>query len=168
MLSAAFPVKPTEARRKSFESMMFGLADNLPCGSCGMHLREYLTKNPIYQATETNETLQRYIYDLHEEVNQRRSKTTMHSFEEVKKAFKQGQAWTGLGSYPIAIGPTEQPTSGDPMKDANGSVSSSQSESSSGNSLIWIIVALSFVVAFFGALAIYFYIRQRSSHKIVK
>jgi hypothetical protein len=65
---------------------------------CSAHLTEDLQVHRIEDHVNSKEELERYVYDLHERVNVRRNKQTMHTFEEVQAAFKG--PWKGLGGYP--------------------------------------------------------------------
>lgn len=96
-----FPEKPTDERRKSFVTLMESLAANLPCSICALHLLDYMKQHPLLPATETREKLERWMYDLHEDVNKRRGKPSSCTFEDVKRAFQPNKAWIEWGGYPI-------------------------------------------------------------------
>lgn len=104
-VAANFPPNPTEEQRQDATTWMHKLAPMLPCGTCGTHLRQHLDKNDIYPSTASRELFERYIYNLHEEVNGRNRKAKKHTFEEVQKAFQSGKAWKEFGGYPIKNSP---------------------------------------------------------------
>lgn len=98
--AASFPEKPTEADRQDFITLLEKLGKRFPCGICGAHMAEYLKTHDPYAGTESNLTLQRWVYDFHDAVNVRLGKKVRPTFEEVLKAFAPGP-WTGLLNYPV-------------------------------------------------------------------
>lgn len=101
MRAGAYPDTPTKELRDSLTKFMGELPYQLPCSICGMHLQEYIAKNPVYPHTETREKFERYIYNLHEDVNRRKGKPGQHEFEEVQKVFRSMEPWKQWGGYPI-------------------------------------------------------------------
>lgn len=100
-IAAAYSVAPTEEKRQSIAIYMEGLSRNLPCPVCAYHLSEYLKEHPIYPHTDSREHLERFMYDLHESVNERLGKAKLHTFEEVQEAFSGNKAWKKFGGYPV-------------------------------------------------------------------
>lgn len=155
-----YPENPTEERRKSFVTFMESLAENFPCSICGVHLKEYLTKKPIYPATKDRESLQLYMYELHEDVNRRKKKPQMHTFEEVKQAFDPKKPWETFGGYPILPRKTFYPAKGNSGKNL-----AKQGNESSGmeRTYLWVIIALVLIIFVIGAVAIYFFVQSKSA-----
>lgn len=176
-LAAAFPETPTEARRKSVEPFLIGFAENFPCPLCGTHLREYLDKNSVYPHTKNADSMQNYMYDLHESVNKRKGKPQMHTREEVKVYFISRQSsshsatskqhafninlpWTPFGGYPIIPSRSLLNRAG-----LSSSSSLSPQQSSDGGMekvFLYIIIALAVVLFVIGALAIYFFVQAKN------
>lgn len=159
-LAAAFPLKPTPERRKSFVLFMENFAINYSCGVCGSHLANHLKTQPIYPATESRETLERYFYDLHESVNKRKGKPQMHTFEEVQRAFDITKSWVPFGEYPIL------PSKNMLGLDANikQNLKNSMSDSNQNEKIfIWIIIALSLLLVIIASVAIYFFVKSKSN-----
>lgn len=104
-IAANYPKIPTEKDRQDMVVWIHKFSRFLPCPTCGTHLSEYLEKNDIYPSTASRELLERYFYDLHEEVNGRNRKAKKHTFEEVQKAFESGKPWKEFGGYPIKTSP---------------------------------------------------------------
>jgi hypothetical protein len=100
-IASTYPDVPSEDRRQSIVNMMDGLSKNMPCGICGAHLQDYLSRIPIYPSTESKAALEEYIYNLHEDVNERNGKARMHTLEEVRDAFSGKKPWTKFGGYPL-------------------------------------------------------------------
>jgi hypothetical protein len=101
LLAANYPDKPNEETRQSWMRWFLEWPARLPCSICGNHLQSYIEKLPIYPATASRELLERYIYDLHEDVNRRRGRPSMHTFEEVQSKFRGYEPWTQWGGYRI-------------------------------------------------------------------
>lgn len=165
--AAAFPNNPTEERRRSFEQLMFALAENFPCSVCSVHLKEYLEKHPIYPHTNNCDQLQKYIYDLHEAVNKRKGKPQIHTFEEVKKAFNIDKPWEPFGSYPVL--PSKLLVKyGNNHTEAQKRITEligQTNDSGMERIYLYIIIALAIVLFILAALAIYFFIQCKNVKK---
>jgi len=104
-IAANYAKTPTENERQDMVTFMNKLANFLPCPTCRNHLKDYLSKHDIYPSTVSREQLERYIFELHEDVNTRNRKAQKHTFEEVQKAFESGKPWKEFGGYPIKNSP---------------------------------------------------------------
>ena len=157
-MAAAYPPQPTPERRKSFEQFLTGFAENFPCSVCGVHLKQHLEQFPIADATENIETLQKYIYDLHESVNKRKGKPQMHSLEDVKAAFDITKPWESFGGYPII------PSHGSIKGADKPSVMLKEDSKNSGTEKIFltVIIILALILFVTGAVAIYFFVRCKN------
>lgn len=101
VFASFYPIKPTEAKRKSTVEFLKNFAIHLPCGSCGMHMLEYLEKNPVYEHTISPDKLLEYLYHFKESVNERTGKKSNLTLEDVKKMFDPRKSWKQTGLYPI-------------------------------------------------------------------
>lgn len=104
-LAASLPDTVDEMKRQQLVSFMDNFASLFPCPVCGTHLSEYLKNTPIYPYTENRENVERYMYDLHEDVNKRKGKAREHTFEEVQDAFSNKKPWKRFGNYGIESSP---------------------------------------------------------------
>jgi len=161
-LAAAYPKKPTEEKKKSFQQLLNSFAENFFCPICGVHMKAHFKQFPLADATENNETIQRYIYDLHESVNKRKGKSQMHTFEEVKQAFDITKPWTTFGGYPIL---SSKPYIQEQSLE-NKSLKGEKNQDGMEKVYIIIIVVLSFVLLAIAALGIYFFVKSKSNIKI--
>lgn len=80
-IAFTYPDKPTPEQRKDYIDFFRSLGPVLPCPSCAVHYQEYINANPI-EANDT-ESLSRWVYDLHDNVNKRNGKKSP-SFEQIK------------------------------------------------------------------------------------
>lgn len=81
-----YPENPDATTRKKYIDFFKSIGNVLPCPSCRGHYNEYMEKNPI--EADSTESLARWVYDLHDDVNARREKYDNQkiyrpSFEEV-------------------------------------------------------------------------------------
>lgn len=86
--SIAYTYNP-EVDRESYYQFFTNLVNILPCQECRLHYAEKLNLEELEQALETNETLFRYVYDLHNQVNVDTGKTLQDSpsYESVKERY---------------------------------------------------------------------------------
>lgn len=102
------PPKPgTLSWREVMKRFFMSFFETLPCGMCANHALEYARNHPLDDVLDTNENLQRYFYDMHNDVRKRNGQPIMHTFEEVKAAFAPG-AWKTFGGYPFPNSPTPE------------------------------------------------------------
>lgn len=80
-LAKNYPKKYDYEKAISYKAFIVCLQSLLPCGNCRNHLRKNLEDHPIDGYFYSNETLYRWSYLLHEEVN-RQTKKRIHSHEE--------------------------------------------------------------------------------------
>lgn len=148
--AAAFPENASEEKRNDFVSYITNKAKFLPCGICSYHMSKYLEENPIYPATESREKLQRYFYDFHNAVNDRKNvpKEKRPSYEEVKAAFSPSNLWPGLGEYPM---PPETPN-----EEKNIEVKGHRRD----KSMFWIVLFLVLIFAAFLTFGIVYFAKK--------
>lgn len=103
-VAASFPDSPSEQKRQNFVKFIEHVAEFLPCSLCGNHMQQYLRQNSVYEHTATREQLERYIYDLHENVNDQKGipKENRPSFNEVSLAYRMGEASKKM-RYPVTL-----------------------------------------------------------------
>lgn len=84
-IAHSYPDKPSEETRRKYIDFFRNLGAVIPCPSCGDHYDKYLSDHPI--DADNRESLARWVYDLHSDVNQRKSKPNP-TFEEVREAYE--------------------------------------------------------------------------------
>lgn len=85
---AADPANPTSEERRDVIDFLRLLEKLLPCPSCRVHYGKWLQSHPI--DASTRESLVRWLYDLHSDVNRRSHKPNI-SYEEHKRDYS---GWT--------------------------------------------------------------------------
>lgn len=102
--AGAYPDQPTEEERKDALDFISICFKTLVCNVCSNHAQAYLIYNPLDKHLDNSDSFQKYLYDMHNSVNERlkdsEPKPFRHTFEEVRDAFKSG-AWKAFGGYPF-------------------------------------------------------------------
>lgn len=75
------PERPSIEEQRDYVEFFRALGPVIPCPSCAAHYRAYLEAHPV--DASSREALARWVYDLHDYVNQRKNKTSP-SFEAVR------------------------------------------------------------------------------------
>ncbi len=83
----------------NFAIFLFAFASVLPCPMCRFHAQTYLKEHDPRVLIVDNESAQKYIYDMHNQVNIRNGTGIVHTFEEVKEAFSPTNKWEPFGGY---------------------------------------------------------------------
>ena len=69
----AYPTNPDQIEKNIMLSVMVHMSKSIPCYSCQYHFQEYLEKYPV--ATQSKETMAKWLNDFHNSVNKRLNKT---------------------------------------------------------------------------------------------
>jgi hypothetical protein len=94
-MSFNYPVHPTAKQKRGYRRFLLSLRDVLPCGKCRTNLAENFRKLPPTDAVMQNRaTFSRYIYDLHELVNDmlEKPRSGRPSYEEVRELYENFRA----------------------------------------------------------------------------
>jgi len=92
-MSFNYPVEPTREQKKQYRSFILSLEDVLPCKYCRINLKKNFISVPLhYSDMKNRETFSKYIYRLHEHVNQMLKKESGLSYEEVKERYEHFRA----------------------------------------------------------------------------
>jgi hypothetical protein len=86
-LAYNFPERPTQTQRDAAAQLLLSLKALLPCAKCRRHYSDYLDQHAIEEATASRESLARYLYTLHNEVNQRLGRTNRLTFEQAERMY---------------------------------------------------------------------------------
>ena len=88
-MSFNYPVKPTEDDKVRYRDFILSLKYVLPCGKCRKNLHKNLKKLPIDMENMKNrDTFSRYVYRLHELINDMLNKKSGLSYEEVRERYE--------------------------------------------------------------------------------
>jgi hypothetical protein len=92
-ISFNYPVNPTENEKKNYMDYILSLQYVLPCGKCRKNFKNNLKKLPInMEKMENRTTFSKYIYDLHEVINDMLHKKSNLTFEEVRERYEHFRA----------------------------------------------------------------------------
>ena len=84
-----YPMNPTDEQKKYYYNFYSSLKNILPCKYCRDNLANNFTKLPLTMDIFKNrESLSRYIYELHELVNNMLSKKSGLSYEDVRDRYE--------------------------------------------------------------------------------
>jgi hypothetical protein len=88
-----YPVNPTDEQKHQYMQFILSLQHVLPCGKCRKNLEQNFKKVPLTLASmASRDTFSRYIYRLHECVNQMLHKKSNLSFESVRDTYEHFRA----------------------------------------------------------------------------
>lgn len=92
-ISFNYPVKPTREQKKQYRDWILGLQYVLPCRYCRINLKKNFSELPLTMSRMKNrETFSRYIYELHEKVNQMLGKKSGLSYNDVRERYEHFRA----------------------------------------------------------------------------
>ena len=88
-MSFNYPVKPTCADKDRYRSFILSLKYVLPCGKCRKNLCKNFQKLPLKLShMKSRATFSKYIYDLHEVINDMLGKKSHLTYEKVKERYE--------------------------------------------------------------------------------
>jgi hypothetical protein len=92
-MSFNYPVHPTAADKRHYRNFVLELQFVLPCGKCRKNLVKNFKKQPLTMShMKSRETFSRYIYDLHETINQMLDKRSGLTYENVRERYEHFRA----------------------------------------------------------------------------
>jgi hypothetical protein len=92
-MSFNYPVQPTDEQKKQYRDFILHLQYVLPCGKCRKNLVENFKKLPLTMQDMTNrETFSKYIYNLHELINEMLHKKSNLTYEDVRERYEHFRA----------------------------------------------------------------------------
>lgn len=87
-ITLTYPNNPTVNDKKTYKSFFETLGYLLPCNQCSNHYNDYLESNPINeQVLESKESLTKWLYNLHNNVNHLLNKRKIDFSEFVDKYY---------------------------------------------------------------------------------
>jgi hypothetical protein len=88
-MSFNYPVKPTIKDKRDYRNYILSLQNVLPCGKCRENLRKNFMKLPLnMKHMKSRQTFSKYIYDLHELVNEMLDKKSGLTYEQVQNTYE--------------------------------------------------------------------------------
>lgn len=92
-ISFNYPIHPTELQKKKYRDYMLSLKYVLPCGKCRKNLIENYKKLPLSMSQmNTRYTFSKYVYDLHELVNEMLHKKSGLTYDMVRERYEHFRA----------------------------------------------------------------------------
>jgi hypothetical protein len=92
-MSFNYPVNPTPQNKTEYRDFIYSLRHVLPCGKCRKNLRKNLSELPLQMKDmASRETFSKYIYKLHEKVNQMLGKESGLSYCDVRERYEHFRA----------------------------------------------------------------------------
>jgi hypothetical protein len=103
-MSFNYPVHPTCNDKKHYYDFVSNLKYVLPCGKCRKNLCKNFKKLPFrYKHMNSRATFSKYIYDLHEVVNNMLHKKSGLSYEDVRERYEHFRARCAKSLKKIAV-----------------------------------------------------------------
>ena len=108
-----YPINPTEQQKTEYKNYFFSLGDVLPCRYCRESYKEFITKGKYALTNEIlagRDTLTRWLYDIHEEVNKKLEVDYGVTYEELVKKMESFRAKCGPAKKTVkgCIAPLDQ------------------------------------------------------------
>lgn len=92
-ISFNYPACPTEEQKDHYMQFVLSLQHVLPCGKCRSNLVKNFEKVPLTRADmASRDTFSRYIYKLHECVNQMLHKKSNLTYSDVRDTYEHFRA----------------------------------------------------------------------------
>jgi len=88
-MSFNYPVNPTKEDKKNYKDFILSLRNVLPCKYCRMNLKNNFKKVPItVENMKNRENFSKYIYQLHETVNDMLKKKSNLTYDDVRERYE--------------------------------------------------------------------------------
>lgn len=88
-MSFNYPVHPTCAQKRQYREHILNLVYVLPCGKCRANLCKNFKRHPLlYKHMKNRNTFSRYIYKLHEIINDMLGKKSGLTYGEVRDRYE--------------------------------------------------------------------------------
>jgi len=92
-ISFNYPVNPTQEQKNNYRNYILSHQNVLPCGACRKNLASNLKHHPITMDHMKNRhTFSKYIYDLHEIVNEMLGKKSGLTYCDVRERYEHFRA----------------------------------------------------------------------------
>ena len=92
-MSFNYPVHPTPETKRHYRDFMLNLVNVLPCKYCRINLKKNFKTLPLRMADmASRDTFSRYVYNLHETVNQMLKKKSHLTYDQVRERYEHFRA----------------------------------------------------------------------------
>ena len=92
-ISFNYPVQPTLDQKKDYYKFFLSLENVLPCGKCRTNFKQNIIDLPFsMDVMESRYTFSKYIYDLHEHINEMLNKKSGLTYEIVRDRYEMFRA----------------------------------------------------------------------------
>jgi hypothetical protein len=92
-MSFNYPIKPCCSEKQNYYNFIINLRNILPCGKCRENLCKNFKKLPLKKIhMASRATFSRYVYDLHELINNMLNKKSGLSYEDVRERYEHFRA----------------------------------------------------------------------------
>jgi len=92
-ISFNYPINPTKEDKKNYANFIYSLQDVLPCRYCRINLPKNMKKLKFsYKIFRNRNTLSKWIYNLHREVNRMLGKKTLLTYCQVRERYEHFRA----------------------------------------------------------------------------
>ena len=92
-MSFNYPIQPTPEQKTQYRHFVLSLEHILPCKYCRLNLKSNFKAVPLrHRDMKDRESFSRYMYRLHEHINQMLNKKSGLSYEEVKERYEHFRA----------------------------------------------------------------------------
>ncbi len=89
IMSFNYPINPSKSDKKYYRDFIINLQNVLPCKYCRQNLTNNLKQLPITMETMcSRETFSKYVYELHEHINNMLKKPSNLTYEEVRDRYE--------------------------------------------------------------------------------
>ena len=89
-ISFNYPVNPDSETKKKYFEFFNSIENILPCKYCRINLKKNMKKVPLKLSTtmKNRESLSRWVYNLHEEINRMLGKKSNLTYDEVRDRYE--------------------------------------------------------------------------------
>ena len=92
-MSFNYPIHPTTSDKHHYRDFVLNLQYVLPCGKCRKNLAKNFKKLPLNMSDmKSRETFSKYIYELHEIINNMLDKKSGLSYDDVRERYEHFRA----------------------------------------------------------------------------
>ena len=92
MISFNYPIRPTKEQKAQYTRYIWSLSDILPCQTCRHHMKQNLIDLGFDRNNDeimsSRSTFSKFIFDLHNRVNEQLQKKPFKSFKRVKTKYE--------------------------------------------------------------------------------
>jgi len=92
-MSFNYPNRPTCQEKHNYRNFIYSLQNVLPCGKCRKNLKKNFKKLPLrWKDMDSRETFSKYVYKLHEVVNEMLGKKSGLTYNDVRERYEHFRA----------------------------------------------------------------------------